>query len=147
MSGEGSVTGYPLDSYDYQGGRSCAKVQRAFGKKFGLGRKFKALMLFCHDIFICRIYAKNDAFVAKIANTRLTEIFVHFCPRWKAAIFFQPEATTRAPVVLKIRRSGAVSILMPPTFHRGNPKVVLVWAVWPPKVRRCPFLAAQKGRF
>ena len=40
MSGDGWVTGHPLDCDDYQGGRSCAKAQMAFGKKFGLGQKF-----------------------------------------------------------------------------------------------------------
>ena len=38
-----------------QAGRSCAKAQRAFAKKFRLGRKFRPLhTLFCRDVKICR---------------------------------------------------------------------------------------------
>ena len=43
----GSATFYSLPSSSHhdalQGGRSCAKLRMAFGKKFGLRQKFQAL--------------------------------------------------------------------------------------------------------
>ena len=47
-----------IDLYAYklrQGGRSCTKARRAFAEKFGLGRKFQALIYaIWRDIMICR---------------------------------------------------------------------------------------------
>ena len=70
-----------------QGGRSCAKARRAFAEKylFGsktvfLGQEVHYYWSLSHIIFskICKfaITRKNDAFVAKIVNTRLTKIFM-----------------------------------------------------------------------